>query len=139
MGHHRSAAVILTRASVIQGLRRRNRPGVVNQEYSPASQPTLESTPMASEEDKQELKDKVSSLIDERFGGDWDAAYRRYAQSSGAGSLIDRRDLRKLLKKAGVGNGLTRGAWVDGIIAELDTSGDGTISQSEFRTAMNRT
>ena len=41
-------------------------------------------------------------------------------------------ELAKLLGDAGVGNWLTRSTWASGIIAELDTDKDGSISEAEF-------
>jgi len=88
---------------------------------------------MATEEEKAELKSKVSKLVDQKYGGDWDRAFRHYAAKGGSGSLVEKDDLLVLLEDADIGNWMTRGAWADGIIEELDSSGDGKISKPEFQ------
>jgi Ca2+-binding EF-hand superfamily protein len=85
----------------------------------------------ATEVQKNELRDKVSKLVRDKFGGDYHKAFEHYDDDVKDGK-ISRRELAKLLGDAGVGNWLTRGAWVSGIIAELDTDKDGSISESEF-------
>ena len=80
---------------------------------------------------EQELQQKVSSLVERRFGGNYETAFRHYTDHNGA-SAITRDRLARLLKDADVGNGLNRGAWVDGILARLDANRDGLISQREF-------
>jgi hypothetical protein len=91
---------------------------------------------MANEAQKQELKDKVTRLVDGKYGGDWERAFRHYAGKSGAGTLVERKELLELLEDAGIGNWLTRGVWADGIIDELDSSKDEKISEEELRKAM---
>jgi Ca2+-binding EF-hand superfamily protein len=85
---------------------------------------------VASEQPRRELADKVSALVGARFGGDYRRAFRHY-DASGDGK-VSQDELKALLADAGVGNVLTRSAWASGIIAELDTDGDGRISWSEF-------
>ena len=85
---------------------------------------------MASEAQKKELQDKVTGLVAGQFGGDYHRAFVHYDQTKDG--KINKDELVELLKDAGVGNWLTRGAWADGIIAELDTDQDGTISGAEF-------
>jgi Ca2+-binding EF-hand superfamily protein len=85
---------------------------------------------MASEQQRQELADKVSALVNARFGGDYQRAFQHY-DANGDGKLA-RDELKALLADAGVGNVLTRAAWAGGVIAELDTDGDGRISWSEL-------
>jgi Ca2+-binding EF-hand superfamily protein len=63
-------------------------------------------------------------------GGDYRRAFAHY-DASGNGK-VSQDELKALLADAGVGNLLTRSAWASGIIAELDTDGDGRISWSEF-------
>ena len=85
---------------------------------------------MANADQRQELDDKVTSLVKSRFGGDYRAAFAHYdADSSGT---IDADELKTLLADAGIGNSLTRWAWVRGIMGEIDTDGDGGISWAEF-------
>jgi len=85
---------------------------------------------MASEEHRQEIDDKVTALVKTRFGGDYRAAFAHY-DADGNG-VIDKDELKALLKDAGIGSGLTRWAWAKGILDEVDTSGDGAISWAEF-------
>jgi hypothetical protein len=87
---------------------------------------------VASEQNKQELRDKLAALVGARFGGDYEAAFGHYdADRDGA---ISRDELKALLGDAGVGSSWTRWAWAAGIIDELDANGDGVISWSEFAT-----
>jgi Ca2+-binding EF-hand superfamily protein len=90
---------------------------------------------MATEAQKRELTDKVSRLVQDRFGGDYLKAFAHY-DANGDGR-IDRAELGRLLEDAGIGNWVTRGAWADGIIAALDSNKDGTISGPEFEAVLN--
>ena len=85
---------------------------------------------MASEAQKHELEEKLTELVTTRFGGDYRAAFGQY-DADGDGS-INKDELKTLLADAGVGSGLTRWAWANGIIEEMDKSGDGLISWAEF-------
>ena len=90
---------------------------------------------MATEENKRELRDRVSALVGDRFGGDYRAAFGHYdADHDGA---ISKDELKALLADAGVGSSWTRWAWADGIIEELDANGDGVISWPEFAAAFD--
>ena len=84
-------------------------------------------------ENENELKKKVTLLVSQQFGGDWDAAFRKYAAASGKGSLMDQRDIKKLLEAALIGNRFTRSRWADGIIERLDSNHDEQVSMMEFR------
>jgi Ca2+-binding EF-hand superfamily protein len=88
---------------------------------------------MAREQERRELADKLSALVTARFGGDVRRAFQHY-DASGDGK-VGKDELKALLGDAGVGNALTRSAWAGGIIAELDTDGDGRVSWSEFESA----
>jgi len=94
--------------------------------------PVAEPVKSATEEDEnvKELKDKVSKLVNKKFGGDYKKAFDYYDANKDAG--VDAAELKKLLEDAGVGNSLTRGAWVKGIMNRLDTNKDGKIQWSEF-------
>jgi Ca2+-binding EF-hand superfamily protein len=85
----------------------------------------------ATEVQKNELRDKVSKLVRDGFGGDYHKAFDHYDGDVKDGK-ISSRELEKLLGDAGVGNRLTRSTWASGIIAELDTDKDGSISEAEF-------
>jgi Ca2+-binding EF-hand superfamily protein len=85
---------------------------------------------LTDDDKRRELDDKITSLVATRFGGDYHAAFAHY-DSDGDGT-IDTKELKTLLHDAGIGNGLTRWAWVQGIIQELDADRDGGISWAEF-------
>ena len=85
---------------------------------------------MASEQNKQELREKVAALVAGRFGGHFRTAFAHY--DSNNDGLISKDELKALLGDAGVGSSWTRWAWAAGIIEELDTDGDGLISWLEF-------
>jgi len=84
--------------------------------------------------DQEELVMKVKKLMTDRFGGtDADARKKLFdAYDADADGQIDRGELKRLLADAGVGNGLTRGAWATGVMAKLDTDESTTISHDEF-------
>lgn len=93
---------------------------------------------MASEAQKKELADKVLSLVEQKYGGDWDAMFWYYAGKNGTGTLVDREELLCLLKDAGIGNWMTRNAWADGVMEEVDTTKDARISMDEFRAVVKQ-
>lgn len=82
------------------------------------------------DENVKELKTKVKALVDGKFKGDYHAGFAHYDANKDGG--LDKDELKGLLSDAGVGNGLTRGAWANGIIKKLDTSGDKMIQWAEF-------
>lgn len=92
---------------------------------------------MATEAQKTELREKIERLVTEKYKGDWSKAYNHYAAKNG-GAQIDRDDLLALLEDAGIGSWLTRGAWADGIMEEVDTNSDKQISWEEFQGVLKR-
>lgn len=80
-----------------------------------------------------ELTTKVQRLVERRFQGDGRAAFDHYA---GADGQVNRDELSRLLSDAGVGNFITRGAWVSGIMERVDGNGNGKISWGEFNAVM---
>lgn len=84
---------------------------------------------LPSDDQKRELKEKITAFVRDKFADDSDAAFRAYADGAG---LIDRTSLKNLLHDAGVGNQFTRGAWADGILEAVDTDRDRKISWPEF-------
>jgi hypothetical protein len=89
----------------------------------------------ATEAQRNELRDKVGKLVRDRFGGDCHNAFDDDDDDVKDGR-ISRRELARLLRDAGVGNRLSRGARASGIIAELGTDKDGCVSEAEFRDAL---
>lgn len=87
---------------------------------------------------KKELVTKVRHLVDLRHGGDFNSAFRHYANSHSADAKVNRGELIQLLTDAGIGNSLTRGRWASGVMEEIDTDGDDKISASEFAGAIGR-
>ncbi len=87
---------------------------------------------MANEKQIKELKEKVQSVVTSKYGGDWYRGFQDYAAKHGSSTVVEKDDLMMLLEDAGVGSWLTRGAWADGILKELDKNKDGGISWEEF-------
>lgn len=83
---------------------------------------------MPTDDQKRELKEKISVLIRDQHGGDAQAAFSHYA----ANGMVDRTSLKNMLRDAGVGNAFTRGAWADGILEAVDADRDRKISWAEF-------
>ena len=90
---------------------------------------------MASERQKQELEEKVSALVGTQFGGDYSIAFQHYADRNGK---VGKDGVKALLRDAGIGSILTRWAWANAVVAELDGDGDGVISWPEFAAAFER-
>lgn len=83
-----------------------------------------------------ELRTKLAALELRRFGpGDHHRElFNAYdADHDGACSP---RELRALLTDAGIGNALTRGMWVSGLLAHLDRDGSDSVTFEEFETAV---
>jgi Ca2+-binding EF-hand superfamily protein len=87
---------------------------------------------MANEEKRQEIDDKVTALVKTQFDGNYRAAFAHY-DADGDG-VVHKDELKSLLKDAGIGSGLTRGAWANGIMEMVNSKGDGGISWAEFET-----
>jgi hypothetical protein len=98
---------------------------------SPQSASAVQRAEEAPPEDKnvKELKEKVAALVASKFEGDYMRAFQHYA---GEGGMVSRTELSTMLKDAGIGNALTRGYWVDGVMEKVDADKDQQISQSEF-------
>ncbi len=83
---------------------------------------------------EQELVGKIQNVLRGRYGDVGLQARRRMFDdydTNGDGQ-IDAEELTAILADAGVGNALTRGFWVKGVIARLDDDGDELISFEEF-------
>lgn len=87
-----------------------------------------------------EVKQKGVRLVNERFGGDFEAAFDHY--DSNHDERIGRDELLEFLYDAhigdGVGLGFLRGMWADGILEEVDTDLDGEISRKEFHAILGQ-
>jgi len=98
---------------------------------SGAATSTASQLAYAEDDNERELKTKIKALVSVRYGGDYQKAFEAY-DPDGDGA-IDKAGLTRFLSDAGVGNGLTRGAWVKGIIGKLDGNGDSKIQWTELQ------
>ena len=89
---------------------------------------------MATSPEQDELTHKIQGLLMRKSGNtsrdSMEAMFKSYDRDHNG--RIGPTELQQLLNDAGVGNLFTRGAWVDGIIKQLDTNHDGQISWEEF-------
>lgn len=87
---------------------------------------------------RQEVIAKVSALVNNVHGGDYQKAFNFYAKGSGT---IEEGTLITILSDAGVGTGLgsriVRYIAASEIIELLDTDGDGAIQWNEFNSVFN--
>ena len=87
---------------------------------------------------EQELADKLSAFVQDRFGGDYDKAFEYFDKDNDA--TLNRSELSDALGDIGIGNFITRGMWVDGIMEKLDKSPtDGKLSYDELLSAVGQT
>jgi Ca2+-binding EF-hand superfamily protein len=94
--------------------------------------PTPSATPDANEE---ELKSKVIALVCKNHGGSYKNAFDHYDKNQD--QKIDEKELKQLLEDANVGNWVTRGKWVDGLMKKFDSDHDRCISWGEFSSAFS--
>ena len=84
--------------------------------------------------EEKELKTKLAKYVDDNFDGDYAKAFEHF-DGDDSGQL-DRSELSSALKKIGVGNVITRGWWVDGLLENVDKKpagdGNGKISWAEL-------
>jgi hypothetical protein len=78
----------------------------------------------------RDVAQRVDRLVTDRFGGDYRAAFQHYA---GGAREVGPAGVRSLLSDAGVGNGLTRGAYVDALMDRFDSNRSGGVSWQEFQ------
>jgi Ca2+-binding EF-hand superfamily protein len=92
---------------------------------------------MASKE-QDELVAKIQKLVKKKYGDTSVENMRKLFDEydRDKDQKISPDELEKLLKDADVGNGLTRGAWVKGVIGALDTNADKKIDWDEFTAAI---
>src|SRR5579871_6591623 len=84
---------------------------------------------MVSERQKQDMREKVPTLVRTKFEGDYAIAFPHYAAADGE---VSKEGVKSMLRDAEFGSILTRWAWARGVVAELDADGDGRISWPEF-------
>lgn len=87
--------------------------------------------------EQQELIEKIEALLQKKFSAtDEDSMKKLFlAYDANNDGKIDKDELMKLLKDADVGNTFTRGAWVKGVLEQLDRNADKAISWDEFKAA----
>ena len=87
---------------------------------------------MASEQ--EELVRKVKALMQRKYGATDGAALRKLFDEYDRNhdGRIDQRELTSMLEEAGIGNSLTRGMWVKGVMGAIDQNGDQTIDWNEL-------
>jgi hypothetical protein len=87
---------------------------------------------MADSDDKNraELVRRVKALGETR-GETPTQLFAAYDRDRSGG--LTRAELRALLADAGVGNVITRGAWVDGVFAKTDKDRDATLTLAELQ------
>lgn len=92
---------------------------------------------MASKE-QEELVEKIQQLLKKKYGDASVESMRKLFDEydRNKDQRIDAKELEALLKDASVGNALTRGAWVKGVISALDQNADRTIDWDEFTAAI---
>ena len=89
------------------------------------------------DEREQELADKLGAFVERRFGGDYDKAFEYFDKDND--SKLSKGELSDALEDIGIGNFITRGMWVDGIMEKLDKSpADGKLSYDELLSAVNQ-
>lgn len=91
------------------------------------------------DKNEAELKDKIQALLLRKYGStsreSMEKLFNVYDKNRNGN--IDKAELEQLLKDADIGNGLTRGAWANGIIEKIDTGRDKSISWREFDSIVN--
>jgi Ca2+-binding EF-hand superfamily protein len=92
---------------------------------------------MASKE-QEELVEKIQKLLQKKYGSTDAESMRKLFDEydRDKDQKISASELEKLLKDADVGNGLTRGTWVKGVIGALDQNADKMIDWDEFSAAI---
>lgn len=91
---------------------------------------------MATEQQKQELKEKIMHLVNTRYNGSIRGAFQHYSGMTAPLETLDRDELMRLLKDAGIGNFATRGAWADGVLEAVDSNKNKRISWDELESLL---
>jgi hypothetical protein len=87
---------------------------------------------MATEGQKQELREKIGKLVTDRYNGNLETAFNHYA---GVDRLVDSTELERLLRDAGFKYFV--GSWASGIIDAADKDGDRKIAWQELDKLIN--
>lgn len=87
---------------------------------------------------ERELARKVEALLMRKYGSSNQGTARMMFNEydTDRDSKIGRTELERLLTDAKVGNTITRGAWVNGVISKMDTDRDGKITWEEYSRAI---
>ena len=88
--------------------------------------------------EQEELVSRLKVLLNKKYGGTSVEAMRKLFDDYDTthDQKISEKELEQLLKDAEVGNGLTRGMWIKGIVGALDKNGDRQIDWAEFSAAV---
>jgi Ca2+-binding EF-hand superfamily protein len=88
---------------------------------------------MATEQ--EQLVSGIANYLQQNFGDKTPDSMRKLFDRYDVDhdGKITKQELGQLLKDIDVGNSLTRGAWVRGIIDKVDTNADKSISWDEFQ------
>ncbi len=81
---------------------------------------------------EQRIASKINDLVQRRFGGNWQAAFRHYAGRDGQ---VDREGVLRMLADAGV-NFPPPSMVADRLMEKFDADRSGRISFGEFQTSM---
>ena len=81
-----------------------------------------------------ELITKVRMLLVKQHGSDDVASLKKgfFAYDRNGSGRLEAEELTNVLEDAGIGNKLTRGMWVKGILARLDRDRDNALSWDDF-------
>ncbi len=88
--------------------------------------------------EQEELVTKIKALLVKQYGGITLESMRKLFDfyDKNHDNKISGDELETLLKDADIGNRLTRGAWIKGIIGHLDENGNKQIDWEEFAKAV---
>lgn len=88
--------------------------------------------------EQEELVARIKALLAKKYGDtSMESARKLFDEyDTNHDQKISERELEQLLKDASVGNAMTRGMWVKGIVGALDKNGDKQIDWAEFSAAV---
>jgi Ca2+-binding EF-hand superfamily protein len=89
--------------------------------------------------EQAELVMKVRALMQRKYGATDVAALRKLFDEydRNQDGKIDKRELESMLGEAGIGNALTRGMWVKGVMGAIDSNSDQLIDWTELSRALS--